>query len=128
MYPRPEGQGFTGHPDKWLLNANGSNELLTYEKKISTIEASGDDYIRFVDGTQVCWGFAAINNSSQTIITYPVQFLAGSGTDFKYSISCAVNSRSTFYLTPNVGGKTATAMTSNSAGQNMWWIAYGKWK
>lgn len=117
-----------GEKAKWLINADANDYIKSYDKQIPTVEASGSDYVRYTDGTQTCWGAVDINSSTQTTITYPVQFLAGSGTDFKYGISCAVNNRSNFYLTPNVNGKTAVAMTSSTGGQRMYWVATGRWK
>lgn len=45
------------------------------DSKISSatsITASGDGYIRFADGTQICWG---INNTNNSIWTFPVAFI-----------------------------------------------------
>ena len=80
----------------------------------SDITASGTNYIRFSDGTQICW---CINNTNSNNWTFPVAFIDTSYIGFTASTSDCVK------LNPDYKKTTSCSihMYSNS-------IAIGRWK
>ena len=99
---------------------------------IGTIAASGSNYVRFTDGTQICWGSMIVtpDASSSTYVTwhFPVAF---ANTDY----SCAVLSNESFAGggNPMVQGKGTGAYIFRaycraSSGTSFDLIAVGRWK
>lgn len=104
------------------------------------IVASGAGYVRFGDGTQICWGetgqiTAKENSTVTTTITYPVAFVSGHTPEV--SLTIAGNSENNAYsrLVLHTTSRTATNCIiyfKNSASVQMspiaQWIAIGRWK
>lgn len=104
------------------------------------IVASGSNYVRFGDGTQICWGETAqitvrANSTVTTTITYPAAFVSGHSPEV--SLTIAGNSENNNYL-KLVLHTTRRLTTScdiyfkNGSSSQMepiaQWIAIGRWK
>ena len=107
---------------------------------LTAIVASGAGYVRFGDGTQICWGetgqIAVKANSTVTAtITYPVAFV--SGHFLELSLTIAGNSENDNYskLVLHTTSRLTTSCDiyfKNSSFDKMspiaQWIAIGRWK
>lgn len=107
---------------------------------LTAIVASGAGYVRFGDGTQICWGETAqidikANSTVTTTITYPVAFVSGHTPEV--SLTIAGNSENNAYsrLVLHTTSRTTTNCIiyfKNSASVQMspiaQWIAIGRWK
>lgn len=107
---------------------------------LTAIVASGVGYVRFGDGTQICWGEIAqpdvkANSTVAATITYPVAFVSGHAPEV--SLTIAGNSENNAYsrLVLHTTSRTATNCIiyfKNSASVQMspiaQWIAIGRWK
>ena len=85
----------------------------------SAVYTSGTYYVRYTDGTQICWG------TGMDRVSFPVAFANA-------NYSC-IGSLQTQYLDgKNLGftSKTTTSMYINVSGSREYvnWIAYGRWK
>lgn len=106
---------------------------------LTAIVASGSNYVRFVDGTQICWGyiiFGQMNPSSATVsrFTFAVPF---SNTDYAIMSLQTHDVGGTNFLAINLVDKTTTGATvsvynsksnPNNAGVGHDCIAIGRWK
>ena len=83
----------------------------------SAVAASGSNWVRFSDGTQICWG------TGRNTQRFPVAF-----TNTSYScigvFSDDVSSIYNFRFTE----KTTTSMKISSSDYYVEWVAYGRWK
>mgnify|MGYP003177301654 CR=1 FL=1 len=107
---------------------------------LTAIVASGAGYVRFGDGTQICWGETAqidikANSTVTTTITYPVAFVSGHTPEV--SLTIAGNSENNAYsrLVLHTTSRTTTNCIiyfKNSASVQMspiaQWISIGRWK
>lgn len=107
---------------------------------LTAIVASGAGYVRFGDGTQICWGetgqIAVKANSTVTAtITYPVAFVSGHSPEL--SLTIAGNSENDNYskLVLHTTSRLTTSCDiyfKNSSFDKMspiaQWIAIGSWK
>lgn len=107
---------------------------------LTAIVASGAGYVRFGDGTQICWGetgqIAVKANSTVTAtITYPVAFVSGHSPEL--SLTIAGNSENDNYskLVLHTTSRLTTSCNiyfKNSSFDQMspiaQWIAIGRWK
>lgn len=107
---------------------------------LTAIVASGAGYVRFGDGTQICWGDTGqitvnANSTVTATITYPVAFVSGHTPEV--SLTIAGNSENNAYsrLVLHTTSRTATNCIiyfKNSASAQMspiaQWIAIGRWK
>lgn len=107
---------------------------------LTAIVASGAGYVRFGDGTQICWGetgqIAVKANSTVTVtITYPVAFVSGHSPEL--SLTIAGNSENDYYskLVLHTTSRLTTSCDiyfKNSSFDQMspiaQWIAIGRWK
>lgn len=107
---------------------------------LTAIVASGAGYVRFGDGTQICWGetgqIAVKANSTVTAtITYPVAFVSGHSPEL--SLTIAGNSENDNYskLVLHTTNRLTTSCDiyfKNSSFDQMspiaQWIAIGRWK
>lgn len=104
------------------------------------VVASGPNYVRFGDGTQICWGetgqITVKANSTVTVtITYPVAFVSGHSPEL--SLTIAGNSENDAYskLVLHTTSRLTTSCDiyfKNSSFDQMspiaQWIAIGRWK
>lgn len=107
---------------------------------LTAIVASGSNYVRFGDGTQICWGETAQitvggYSTVTTTITYPAAF--ASGYPMEISLTIAGNSENRNYtkLVLHTTSRTVTDcviyfMNVSSAQMSpiAQWIAIGRWK
>lgn len=107
---------------------------------LTAIVASGVGYVRFGDGTQVCWGETGqitvkANSTVTATITYPVAFVSGHSPEL--SLTIAGNSENDNYskLVLHTTSRLTTSCViyfKNSSYDQMspiaQWIAIGRWK
>lgn len=107
---------------------------------LTAIVASGVGYVRFGDGTQICWGETGqitvkANSTVTTTITYPVAFVSGHSPEL--SLTIAGNSENDNYskLVLHTTSRLTTSCDvyfKNSSFDQMspiaQWIAIGRWK
>lgn len=107
---------------------------------LTAIVASGVGYVRFGDGTQICWGETGqiavkANSTVTTTITYPVAFMSGHSPEL--SLTIAGNSKNDNYsrLVLHTTSRLTTSCDiyfKNSSSDQMspiaQWIAIGRWK
>lgn len=107
---------------------------------LTAIVASGAGYVRFGDGTQICWGETAqidvkANSTVTTTITYPAAFASGNSPEV--SLTIAGNSENDAYskLVLHTTSRLNTSCDiyfKNRASYQMspvaQWIVIGRWK
>ena len=85
----------------------------------SAVYTSGTYYVRYTDGTQICWG------TGMNRVSFPVAFANA-------NYSCIGSLQTQYPDGKNLGftSKTTTSMYINVSGsrENVNWIAYGRWK
>ena len=90
------------------------------------IISSGTNYVKYADGTQVCWGNNTFSSSGTNTINLPSPFI-----DTDYGV-CKINvtSASSGTYSPRllgISGKTTTSFDVYGAIECSW-VAVGKWK
>ena len=83
----------------------------------SAVAASGSNWVRFSDGTQICWG-----NGYDTQ-NFPVAF-----TNTSYSCVGSFSDDGMKLYNFRFTEKTTTSMNISSNNENVEWVAYGRWK
>lgn len=85
----------------------------------SAVYTSGTYYVRYTDGTQICWG------TGMNRVSFPVAFANA-------NYSCIGSLQTQYPDGKNLGftSKTTTSMYINVSGswEDVNWIAYGRWK
>lgn len=85
----------------------------------SAVYTSGTYYVRYTDGTQICWG------TGMDRVSFPVAFANA-------NYSCIGSLQTQYPDGKNLGftSKTTTSMYINFSGSREYvnWIAYGRWK
>lgn len=82
----------------------------------SAVAASGSNWVRFSDGTQICWG-----NGHDTQ-NFPVAF-----TNTSYSCVGSFSDDGIKLYNFRFTEKTTTSMNISSNKENVEWVAYGRW-
>ena len=82
------------------------------------VSASGWNYVRFDDGTQICWGSCGNNSFS----SFGAAF---ANTDYRIGMS---EWKSSSWENYAIGGKSTTGVTLRSENNTMEYIAIGRWK
>ena len=82
----------------------------------SAVAASGSNWVRFSDGTQICWG-----NGHDTQ-NFPVAF-----TNTSYSCVGSYSDDGIKLYNFRFTEKTTTSMNISSNSENVEWVAYGRW-
>ena len=82
------------------------------------VSASGQNYVRFDDGTQICWGSCGNNSFS----SFGAAF---ANTDYRSGMS---EWKSSSWENYAIGGKSTTGVTLRSENNTMEYIAIGRWK
>ena len=132
-YMRMHWSGQNGQPS-WLWGGNDSSNMYVYNPSNFSVNyaatagngvaTSGTDYIRFGDGTQICWGNTnSINNSGTSSHTFPAAF---SDTPCIALVSTS-NLDDVWY----VKSRSTTAVSFGKAGWlsgKACYIAAGRWK
>lgn len=94
------------------------------------INSSGTNYIKFEDGTMICYGKSnGVNNSYRTVY-FPIEFI-----DVPFFVATALSLDSNFQITAQYDNVTTSSVGvqihygPNQVGANNFtWIAIGKWK
>lgn len=119
---------FTGYPD---------GRLTWVDKEIERIESSGTNYIRYVNGLQICWGHSAnktVNgsNSVSQVVTFPVAF---KDSDYAVSFTSRYSGGSWTNNTLVINNNTTTSIelflqnvTGSAYTFYFVWMAVGYWK
>ena len=105
---------------------NFTNILMLNGKNVVGVEESGVYYIRYTDGTQICF-FDMFNTYADTLITLPKEFINN-----RYSVA-VINSGLNASASPeryNVSGLTSTNFAFHTTQDNTGWhvIVIGRWK
>lgn len=93
----------------------------------SAVYTSGTYYVRYTDGTQICWGSKDYLPNYDCYVTLPIAFA-----NTNYSVLTSPYSKDSISgtVTHVITNKTTTRFraepSSNSCGAN--WVAYGRWK
>lgn len=82
------------------------------------VVAYGSNYVRFGDGTQICWGSCGNNSFS----SFGAAF---ANTDYRIGMS---EWKSSSWENYAIGGKSTTGVTLRSENNTMEYIAIGRWK
>lgn len=82
------------------------------------VSAYGSNYVRFGDGTQICWGSCGNNSFS----SFGAAF---ANTDYRIGMS---EWKSSSWENYAIGGKSTTGVTLRSENNTMEYIAIGRWK
>lgn len=82
------------------------------------VSASGQNYVRFDDGTQICWGSCGDSSFS----SFGAAF---ANTDYRIGMS---EWKSNSWENYAIGGKSTTGVTLRSKDNTMEYIAIGRWK
>ncbi len=83
----------------------------------SAVAASGSNWVRFSDGTQICWG------NGHGTQNFPVAF-----TNTSYSCTGAFSDDGPKLYNFRFTEKTTTSMNISSNNENVEWVAYGRWR
>ena len=83
----------------------------------SAVAASGSNWVRFSDGTQICWG------NGHGTQNFPVAF-----TNTSYSCTGAFSDDGIKLYNFRFTEKTTTSMNISSNNENVEWVAYGRWR
>lgn len=128
--------------NQWVINGVLGNKdiYIGGQQCLGFVVASGAGYVRFGDGTQVCWGETGqitvkANSTVTATITYPVAFVSGHSPEL--SLTIAGNSKNDNYskLVLHTTSRLTTSCDiyfKNSSFDQMspiaQWIAIGRWK
>lgn len=82
----------------------------------SAVAASGSNWVRFSDGTQICWG------NGYGTQNFPVAF-----TNTSYSCVGSFSDDGMKLYNFRFIEKTTTSMNISSNNENVQWVAYGRW-
>ena len=101
------------------LNLRGGNSYLN----VDLIEEIGNDYIRYNNGIQICWGEENNVDNNHTTSIYP--FL---NTDYTI-IATQLNKSSVWNDNMKVFNRTTSSFRVNTGGTTSYcWFAIGRWR
>lgn len=89
------------------------------------VVSSGSNYLRFGDGTQICWGAITYNYASASDIALPVPFSNAS-----YAVSGMLSIHSGVEGIARFGNKSVSSfriIIQNGVSSQLDWIAIGRW-
>lgn len=116
---------------KWVFHvkATTGEVYIGGTKCLGFVVASGSNYVRFGDGTQICWGGVGLNGAitdSNVRVTYPLPF----GENPK--VFTTLNANIGIHIPVGVGWETSTSFTIGTSGTSSTghtsWLAIGRWK
>ena len=130
-YMRMHWNGQSGQPT-WLWGGNDASNMYVWNPSNFSVNyansagngvaASGSNYVRFGDGTQICWGQQGIANVGTTI-TYAVAF-----SSIPAVVNSGIEDTDDVFFVRNI---TTTNFVADKRGWysgNNTWIAIGRWK
>lgn len=93
----------------------------------SAVYTSGNYYVRYTDGTQICWGSKDYLPNYDTIITLPIAF---ANTNYSVLTSVFSTYAPSEAVTHTISEKTTTQfrLRPNTGSYGATWVAYGRWK
>ena len=93
----------------------------------SAVYTSGNYYVRYTDGTQICWGSKDNLPNYDSIITLPIAF---ANTNYSVLTSVFTTYAPSEVVTHTISGKTTTQfrLRPNTGSYGATWVAYGRWK
>ena len=98
-----------------------ANDNMTYDNHIvDTIEEQGDEYIRYSNGIQICWGYVSAGTTSTK--NFPKSFLQ------KPSVSLTADTADTNSVVTAQATNQTLTVHNNFAYYGSYYIAIGKWK
>ena len=115
-----------------IKNGTGLDKYGIYKKVLASLSdkcivASGSNYVRFGDGTQICWGRVAPANtitSTEKYVSFPLPFAESAKV-----LTCSNANMGGPIV--QVGWETTVGFTIgaiNGAGGETSWLAIGRWK
>ena len=116
---------------KYLINSDTETNEVFVDGQLfkGAVVASGSNYVRFGDGTQICWGVVQLNGSisdSNLRVTFPLPFIDTP------RIFPANNANVGVAINVGIGWESSTSFSIGTAGiaSNGWtsWLAIGRWK
>lgn len=116
---------YVWNPSNFSVNyANSARSAGSAGYASNGVTASGSDYVRFGDGTQICWGnTSSINNSGTSSHTFPAAF-----SDTPYIALVSTSALDDVWY---VKSRSTTAVSFGKAGWlsgGACYIAVGRWK
>ena len=133
---------YDGTHKRWLIHTDASTGKIYIGGILCTgfVTASGSNYVRFSDGTQICWGetdqmVVRANSTATATIAYPAAF--ASGYPVEVSLTIAGNSENDSYSrlvlhTTNRATTNCVIYFKNTSLNSMspiaQWIVIGRWK
>ena len=125
-------QNANGIQEYGVLNIDANGDVTVYApgklgvQLLTGIVAYGDNYVRFGNGLQMCWGYVT-NMAPGTAIQYPVAYAE----EPKISATL-VNSDTVAGSTPviwiNSVTRTSVTLGGNVSAIYATWMSFGKWK
>lgn len=102
-----------------MCSTQSEQRTVAYTSDIQQgVVAYGSNYVRFGDGTQICWGSCGNNSFS----SFGAAF---ANTDYRIGMS---EWKSSSWENYAIGGKSTTGVTLRSENNTMEYIAIGRWK
>ena len=131
-YMRMHWNGQGGQPT-WLWGGNDASNMYVWNPSNFSVNyansagngvtASGSNYVRFGNGTQICWGYNNENNRGGTT-SFAVAF---NNTSYALALTSTVKSDNAPFIT----GRSTTSFSYDRNGvawDDVQWIAVGTWK
>lgn len=93
----------------------------------SAVYTSGNYYVRYTDGTQICWGSKDALPNYDSIITLPIAF---ANTNYSVLTSVFSTHAPSEAVTHTISEKTTTQFRPrpSTGSYGATWVAYGRWK
>lgn len=88
--------------------------------------ASGSNYVRFGDGTQICWG--NIDTSRGSAIQFPIAFASNPAVTFTVGNGSTYSEYTTDFWWHNIGLTSFAFGRKDFSTSTITWIAIGRWK
>lgn len=116
---------------QWIINSvlGNKNIYIGGQQCFGFVVASGSTYVRFGDGTQICWGVVQLNGAisdSNLRVTFPLPFFDTP------RIFSANNANVGVGINVGIGWENSTSFTIGTSGaaSNGYtsWFAIGRWK
>ena len=114
-----------------IKNGTGLDEYGIYQKVLADLAgkcvvASDSNYVRFGDGTQICWGIFKFTALAFSKIAFPIAFSRRPSVSImRFSSANNSDTKGTFVATA-IDTTSFTFIASD--GTNSSWLAIGRWK
>lgn len=108
----------SGTPDGYNVYIDPNGEL------DNSIGSSGDNFVRFTDGTQICWGVVTTDATGNKTIAFPGEFISTPIVTANQLGNYSIYSPN---IVANASSVTFTCFFTNQV-QTLHYVAIGKWK